>query len=294
MATTAQIAEQVEFERDAIRCGLNKLRKNTRDLEGKQYASATTYGAASMDILLPLVVERIEETTNHIYNGAAGKSFKEVHQYLRDVEPLAAAGIALKVTFDRVFSTKDGASQLVNVTDAIGQAVEQECQMQYYERVCPGLLRIIKDNYWHRACGTHQKLVVVRTLINRTDVAPWRTWQRDVRVKLGNWLLSCIMDTSGWFTRDMQQEGRKRVNYIIATPEFLKIKDEVMAQCELFSPIAYPMLIEPNDWTNERHGGYLLNEIRMCHDMVRRGDPTRIQEEGWTSCVERSHHPYRG
>ena len=26
---------------------------------------------------------------------------------------------------------------LVNVTDAIGQALEQECQMQYYERVCP-------------------------------------------------------------------------------------------------------------------------------------------------------------
>ena len=68
-------------------------------------------------------------------------SFKHIHEYLRDVEPLAAAGIALKVTFDRVFSTKDGASQLVNVTDAIGQAVEQECQMQYYERVCPGLLK---------------------------------------------------------------------------------------------------------------------------------------------------------
>ena len=87
------------------------------------------------------------------------------------------------------------------------------------------------------------------------------------------------MEASGWFTRDTQREGRKTVNYVIATPEFLKIKDEVMTQCELFSPIAYPMLIEPNDWTNERHGGYLLNEIRMCHDLVRRGDPTPIQGE---------------
>ena len=61
--------------------------------------------------------------------------------------------------------------------------------MQYYERTCPGLLKTIKDNYWHRACGTQQKLVVVRTLINRTDVVPWKAWKRDVRVKLGTWLV---------------------------------------------------------------------------------------------------------
>ena len=279
MATPAQIEEQVNFERDAIKCGLDRLHKQTKGLEDKQYASATSYGTASMEHLLPMVVQRIEDTTNKLYKGAAGASFKHIHAYLKDVEPLAAAGIAIKVTFDRVFSTKEGASQLVKVTEAIGLAVEQECQMQYYERTCPGLLKVIKDNYWHRACGTHQKLVVVRTLINRSDVTPWKTWSSDVRVKLGNWLLSCIMDASGWFTRDTQREGRKTVNYVIATPEFMKVKDEIMAQCELFSPIAYPMLIEPNDWTNERHGGYLLNEIRMCHDLVRRGNRTPIQGE---------------
>ena len=280
MATPAQIEEQVNFERDAIRCGLDKLRKQTKDLEDKQYASATAYGSASMDVLLPLVVERIEDTVEYqVKRGKNGVAFKEIHEHLKDVEPLAAAAIALKLTFDKVFSTKDGASSLVNVTDSIGKALEQECQMQYYERTCPGLLKIIRDNYWHSACGTQQKLVVVRTLINRSDVEPWKTWDRSVRVKLGTWLLNCITEASGWFSVDMQREGRKTVNYVIATPEFLKIKDEIMAQCELFSPIAYPMLIEPNDWTNERHGGYLLNEIRMCHDLVRRGDKGRIQGE---------------
>ena len=33
MATPAQIEEQVNFERDAIRCGVEKLRKNTQSLE---------------------------------------------------------------------------------------------------------------------------------------------------------------------------------------------------------------------------------------------------------------------
>ena len=280
MATTAQIAEQVQFERDAIRCGLEKLRKQTKDLEDKQYASATTYGTASMDSLLPLVVERIETTTNCLYKGQAGAAFKDIHNHLRGVEPLAAAAIALKLTFDKVFSSReDDDRKLVAVTGSIGRAVEDECQMQYYERTCPGLLKTIKDNYWHRACGTHQKLIVVRTLINRSDVSPWKAWKQDVRVKLGTWLLNCILEASGWFSLDRRRQGRKTDNYVIPTPEFLKIKDEIMAQAELFSPIAYPMLIEPNDWTNERHGGYLLNEIRKCHDMVRRGNRTLIQGE---------------
>ena len=71
--------------------------------------------------------------------------------------------------------------------------------------------------------------------------------------------------------KEMKQVGRKRDNYIIPTPEFMAIKDEVMANAELFSPIAYPMLIEPNDWDHGRAGGYLLNEVMRGHDMVRRG-----------------------
>ena len=39
------------------------------------------------------------------------------------------------------------------------------------------------------------------------------------------------------------------------------------------------MLIEPNDWSNERQGGYLLNEVMRGYPMVRRGDRTRIQGE---------------
>ena len=52
-----------------------------------------------------------------------------------------------------------------------------------------------------------------------------------------------------------------------------------MATAELFSPIAWPMLIEPNDWTNEIQGGYITNEVMKGYDMVRRGNPSRIRGE---------------
>ena len=277
-ATPEQIDEQIQLERDAIAQGLKKLHKNTRDLEGKDYASATVYGAASIDTLLPLVVARIEATVEYaIKRGKTGVAFKEIQKYLADVEPLAAAAIAVKVTFDKVFSYKDKSNQAVNVCDSIGLAVEHECQMRHYEKHAPGLLKTLKDNYWHRSIGTEQKVVVIRTLMNRYDVKQWTTWGRSNRIKLGGWLLDCIMQSSGWFTKDMQQQGRKRVQYVIPTPEFLEIKDQIMRDAELFSPLAWPMLIEPNDWENNRQGGYILNEVMRGHDMVRRGDPTCIQ-----------------
>ena len=277
MATPAEIDEQIQLERDAISQGLKKLHKNTRDLERKEYASASVYGVASIDTLLPLVVARIEATTTRLTKGEAGKSFSEIKQYLADVEPLAAAAIAVKLTFDKVFSYKEKSNQATKVCEAIGLAVEQECQMRHYEKNAPGLLNILKENYWHRSIGTHQKLVVVRTLMNRYDVKEWKPWGARNRAKLGGWLLDCIMQSSNWFDKDMVLEGRKRVHYVIPTPEFLEIKDAVMHDAELFSPLAWPMLIEPNDWTNDRCGGYILNEVMRGHDMVRRGTGGSIQ-----------------
>jgi len=278
MPTPAQIEEQVKLERDQISQGLKRLRKNTCQLEEKSYASATVYGIASIDTLLPLVVERIKDTTNRIKKGAAGKSFKEIQQYLADLEPLAAAAIACKITFDKVFSYKQGSNQIVNVCDSIGHAVEDECQMRHYENSAPGLLTVLKENYWHKSIGTHQKIVVIQTLMNRYNVDHWSSWGRANRVKLGAWLLDCIMETSGWFYKDMRQEGRRRVNYVVPTPEFIAIKDKVMQDSELFAPLAWPMLIEPNDW-GEKPGGYLLNEVMRGHEMVRRGNDTCIQGE---------------
>ena len=114
MATPAQIEEQVQLERDQIAQGLKRLHKNTRDLENKSYASATVYGVASIDSLLPVVVRRIEETSHDRLKRGVGQ-FAQVKQYVADLEPLASAAIAVKLTFDKVFSLKKGSNQIVSV-----------------------------------------------------------------------------------------------------------------------------------------------------------------------------------
>lgn len=279
MHTQAQIDEQIQFEREQIRQGLNQSRENTSKLEEKEYASATVYGVASIQTLIPLVVARIKDTNNRIHEGKIGVAFVAIKQYLTDVEAEVAAAIACKVTFDKVFGVKPSSSQIQNVTDAIGTALEAECMMRHYEREVPGLLQTLKDNYWHRSIGTHQKVKVISTLMNRYDVPHWQPWGRANRIKLGGWLLDCICESTNWFMRETRRVGNKTPQFVVPTPEFLDIKDQVVGQAELFSPLAWPMLIEPNDWSNDQPGGYLLNEVMRGHDMVRRGDPTRIQGE---------------
>ena len=279
MTEFADIAAQIKLEREQIAQGLKQLRDNTSKLEDKDYASASVYGVASIEQLIPLVVARIEATNNRIKEGKTGASFKEIQRYLMDIEPEAAAAIACKVVFDKVFSPKPKSSLVQNVTDSIGQAIENECMMRYYERNVPGLLHVIKENYFHRSIGTDQKVKVVTTLMNRYDVDHWKCWGITNRIKLGGWLLDCICESSNWFMRELRRQGRKTHNYVVPTPEFISIKDQVMCNAELFSPLAWPMLIEPNDWSNENPGGYLLNEVMRGHDMVRRSDPTLIQGE---------------
>ena len=277
--TQEQLDKQIQLERTQISQGLKRLRDQTLKLEQQNYASASIYGIASLQTLLPSVVDKILTTNTKIHQGKYGAAFKDIHIYLATIEPLAAATIACKITFDKVFGYKEGCNIATNVCEAIGRSIEDECQMRHYEENAPALLTTLKDNYWHKAIGTQQKLTVIKTLMNRYNVAPWTAWGRTIRIKLGAWLLDCIMQASGWFYKQRQRTGRKTTVFIAPTAEFMDIKDQVMANAEIFSPLAWPMLIPPKDWSNEVQGGYVLNELMQGHDLVRRGDPSRIQGE---------------
>ena len=275
----SQIHEQVELERDQIRQGLKRLKDNTIKLEDQSYASATIYGIASIDTLLPLLVKRIDDTNERIHSRHNGVAFRHIHQFLSNLEPLAAAAIACKLTIDKVFSFKDGSNQATTIAESIGQAIEDECRMRHYESEAPGLLTTLKKNYWHKSCGTHQKLTIIKTLMNRYNVKKWEPWSTSIRVKLGAWLLDCILETSGWFEKMPIRQGRKTVMEILPTAEFLDIKDKVMSDAELFSPLTWPMIVEPNDWSNHEKGGYILNEVMEGHDLIRKTNPFPIQGE---------------
>ena len=103
MLTQDLIDAQESLERRQITGGLNRLRKQTKDLEEKAYASATEYGRASIDTLLPHIINRIQEKFDKASKYATGYQ-RELLSYVMALDAEASAAIACKRTFDKVFS----------------------------------------------------------------------------------------------------------------------------------------------------------------------------------------------
>ena len=273
MITEAEIERQWQLERDALAQGAAKIRKQEDKALAREYASSLVTSQSFMKTYLPAVCDTIDRTVNDRIWNNAGAYYVEIATYLKDIEPLACAGIALKVTFDKVFSLVDGANKLVNIQKSIGTAIEQECQIRFYERAAPGLMDYVVKKYWHAAAGTHQRYKDARIILERSG-HHWDKWHASTRVRLGNWLLDCIMrQEPNLFETVIIRNGRKTNTYVIPTAYFADAKDQLFKELQDHAFLTWPMLIPPNDWTEDTAGGYLSNEVMRDHDMVRRGSP---------------------
>jgi len=231
------------------------------------------YGTASITSALPGVIKEIDSSRSKLRKGNAGQYYLPISLYLDKVESLAIATIALKITFDNVFSMKSDSDVLTNVVFSIGSALENECKFRWYREHHPKLFKYIEDKYFHESCGTQQKVSIANVIFNRKGVA-WPKWDIKSRTMIGSWALNATIITTGWFKKLTYFNGRRRKARLIPTDKFMALRDQLIATAELFSGIPYPMLIEPNDWTNERAGGYLCNELMRGYPLTRHGNPT--------------------
>jgi len=277
---TADLEKQQSLERKQIKGGLDKIRSDTKKLIAKDYASATVFGSASIDTLLPNIIKAInikKEERKKTAKGGAGH-LMELLPFIFDIDSESQAAITAKLTFDKVFSPKKKSDQLTNIVKTIGQGLEAESQMRYYERVAPGLFNILKKNYWHQAKGTEYKRKSMQSLFHNKDIVQWKPWGQFQQIQIGTWLLDCFCEASGWFNKFKKIEGNRQTWLIVPTEAFLIHAEEIKRITELFSPQSLPMLIPPRDWHEFADGGYYLNELINCHEMVRRGVPYVIQE----------------
>jgi DNA-directed RNA polymerase len=278
MVTKEQIDEQIELERLSNQLGIQRLKEQTRKLEDKTYASATAYGTATISSLLPVLAQQIKDTTkDRIKKGKPGPYFADVAKHLLGLEPEVIANISLKVLIDHLFGRNDVGRRIQMICSSIGQALEAECQMRWYEQQDPNLMDSIRRNYWHSSSGTRQRLSVSRLMMNRRDHV-WPAWDRGCRARIGAWVVSCLDDVCDWISKVSKRHGKREEVFLYPSPSLLAIRNQVMAECENYCALQWPMLIPPKPWTSPTSGGYLLSEVMGQRTVVRGSnlDPCRI------------------
>ena len=273
MATPSQIKQQCLLEEEAISCGKTRLHESMKSLEAKSYASASVYGTASIAEALPIVIEQLEITRSSIKKGQAGQYYQPVAEHLDKLETLAIATIALKVIFDNVFSMKRDADLITNILISVGSSLESECKFRWYRETNPGLMQYIEDKYFHESSGTRQRVSNARTIWNRYET-PWPTWSSKTKSHLGSWCLNATIIATEWFGKYNERRGRKTYGKVVPTDTFTDVREQLIKTAELFSGIPWPMLVEPNEWTNDELGGYLINRLMKGHELTRRGNPS--------------------
>ena len=236
------------------------------------------YGTASITAALPGVIDHIGSTRAKIQEGRSGQYYKVFAEHLDDLEDIAIAAIALKITFDLVFSTKRDADSLTNVVCTIGRSLEQECKFRWYSHHHPGLMHYIETTYFHEASGTKQKVKGATNIFNKCGIV-WPAWDKDKSSQLGSWCYDAIQASTGWFEITNRNTSRKKLKVIQPTEEFNRVRSTLIKKAELFSGMPWPMLIEPNDWTNENSGGYLTNTLMNGYELTRKSKCTLTHGE---------------
>lgn len=268
MPTPQQIERQIQLETQAVQEGIAKLYSNTQQAADRAYASSTVYARKMIKEALPAITEEINRIRAHrLMRGKAGQALAPLAKHTLGIEPEVIAMLTIKTLFDVCTSPKDRDDLLNNVIDRVGIAVEQEAKWRYFNEQDPNLLSFI-SNYHHKGKGLHYKDYDATRRFKEMGIH-WEPWPRKSRVQIGTVFADAVCRITGWWHKVTRTQGTRRSTHLIPTAEMLNVIKGLMSQAELFSPLSLPMLVEPNDWSNERAGGYLTNEVRRGNKLVR-------------------------
>ena len=267
MATTEQLARQLQRELDARSEAIKRLRERTRIAEDRAYASSTVYGSAFINKGLELITEEIKGKLTRINQGWVAKNADAVIP-IKDCDPSVLALITAKGVIDIL-----GVRRIENLTyqaatTHIGNLVYHQIMLDQFCDKHPDLFNKARLHI-HDHKGYSYKVQRYRAVMRRNDVEPLR-WTTSVRHLVGGWLLDRLACSTGWVTTRIGYKASKDTpTYLVYQPDFLKAKEALLAQAEAFAGCLWPMLCEPNDWTGEFKGGYLTNDLRKLRKLIR-------------------------
>jgi DNA-directed RNA polymerase len=273
MATTEQLARQLQRELDARSEAIKRLRERTRTAEERCYASSTVYGSAFINKGLELITEEIRSKLHRATQGWVSEKAQAAVP-IKDCDPGVLALITAKGVLDILGLRRIEKLTYQAATTHIGNLVYHQIMLDQFCNKNPELFNKTRIHI-HDHKGYSYKVQRYRAVMRRNDIEPLK-WPTSVRHLVGGWLLNRLAESTGWVTtRTVFRAPADSPTYLTYHPAFLEAKEALLAQAEAFAGCMWPMLCEPNDWTEGFKGGYLTNDLRKLTKLIRTRIPRR-------------------
>jgi DNA-directed RNA polymerase len=272
MATPAQLARQLQRELEAKQEAEARLRERTQIAEEKDYASSTVYGQALIRTGLAAISEEISTKLSRITAGWATQDASAV-ALVKDVEPATLALITAKVLLDLNFVDKRLAYS--KACHTVGRYVRDEVVLSAFQKGHPDdYATVVRFQHKHKGYVNRFKGFQAKMRRVNAQVPKWTPSQSH---KIGAWLVDRLITATGWYEpfewastrRASQGGGFMTTKGLKPTDAFKQARLALLAQAEALAACHWPMLCEPNDWSDTAKGGYLTAEMRHGHDLIR-------------------------
>jgi DNA-directed RNA polymerase len=270
MATTEQLARQLQRELDARSEAIKRLRERTRNAEERAYASSTVYGSAFINMGLDLITNEISSNLSRIAAGSASQFAQDV-KVIENCDPSVLALITAKGVIDILGVKRIDHLTYQAATTHIGALVYHQVMLDQFCNKHSDLFNKVRLSI-HDHKGYSYKVQRYRAVMRRHEIEPLK-WSTSTKHKVGGWLLDRLAKATGWVTTRTGYKAYKDTRiFLVYQPDFIKAKEALLAQAEAFAGCMWPMLCEPNDWNGEFKGGYLTNDLRKLTKLVRTRD----------------------
>ena len=273
MATQEALARQFQRETEARTEAITRLRERTAMAEERMYASSTVYGSAFINQGLNAITAEITSRIQRVSQGwPSDKALAVVP--IKSCDPGVLALITAKGVLDILGVRRLDKLTYAQATTHIGTLVYHQIMLDEFAKNHQDLFDKA-TRYIHDHKGYSYKVQRYRATMRKNNVEPI-SWSSPIRHLVGGWLLDRLATATGWVSTRITYEGKNSSQtYLVYQPDFIKAREALLARAEAFAGCLWPMLCEPNDWSDEFNGGYLTNDLRRLTRLVRTRIPRR-------------------
>lgn len=255
-----EISDQKEWERSMTSLGVSRFREQERKAkDGGRYAD-TSAGSRLIRVYLSQVSEKIAETINYPRQGG-----RRLHtKLLQGIDYDKLAMFTLTKIMQCVFDPKPAQS----VAQQIGVMVEDELRFSQFEIETPEFFNAVIRDLDSRNSNQyrHRHRVLVDRMNDRS--IEWQCWSNSTHIQVGVILLGCVFQSSD-IIQKVQKNGPRGGWYIEPTPEALEWISQHDESMEIMFPDRMPCLIQPNEWTDWKTGGFFTKRLRGKTPLVK-------------------------